>query len=884
MFSVQTVSAQTSTTSGEPSVQLNVLVGYADNLRSIVSFPEPWYGSPGVTNFIGTPCSPPGSDPGCIDSGAILIRNSGSAAVQIDSVVVTLPGNGCGDGGCRQATFNLWGAFTIPPGGIAILTQTSTLNFDTSDYSTTSCNVSNPGAGAPTVAINLHDGQTVVLTDKGHTLDTGTVDHGNCSQNETIFWHDIGATCGSCSRVTTTVISATPSVVFESAGATSSLTATVLDQNGGPISGVTVDFSTSAGLLSRPSAQTDASGEATVTLGPNLSSPSSLIATVSANADGIEGSTEVTFLPPGSPIDNWMQSGDFSIQSVHVNISQMLSPEAEVYNLLAPTLGGQPISITQLDGQIASVYAISPTSQSTDGKTKYAGALSQYFGISSPDGYSPSLVVILDLPIIPTANALLSSNLPPAETLNFPSGISSFFAQGNAHLKLTPDGHLEVAFTLSQNVDNSKLRDDFLSAIASSVETLFVKAEPSDFLGKAGTIITDLNLILDLGDLTVTVITSDLAQVGTLNSYTLLDLVVLKAALSTGFTVSGMAGKTMDMIGYLAEEANVVAGAPVLEFGEVIPAALVTVRLVATTIDLTVELLVPLIPTSACSSLCQDFATGVDVVTTFIDPSGTSIAPSFYDSSGTLALGYDTNSSTFAYASAAGLVIPMGGEYLTLLHENAMSPANYTVTLNALGGSSLVPYNIRLFSYNQTAPVVAYAGMVQGGNSLNVGIQVAKDGLLVEQPKLKPELLVSTFANKLTVKARGLLTNGSAVNVANATLVIGGRSYAMTRVNSSTFDISVATNFSLPAQFLVYMVSPHLAGGIAAGIAEGGSSSIVFSILLAAGGVAALAVGVAVYALRKRKAGLASNTPRDPPTQMPEQGQSAYRTPGHVQW
>jgi len=183
------------TVKAEPAPNLRVYVGYADNARPDPKFPSPWYGSAGVTNFIGSPCI--ATNLGCIDAGAVRLDNLGSSPLAVRSVVVTLPGSGCGDDGCLPITFNLWGNFTIPAGGIAILTQFGREGFDTSDYATGSCSMPDFNAGAPIVQVNLQSGQSLTLTDSGYVLDTGRVDPGNCGNNESHQWQLLGQEVGS---------------------------------------------------------------------------------------------------------------------------------------------------------------------------------------------------------------------------------------------------------------------------------------------------------------------------------------------------------------------------------------------------------------------------------------------------------------------------------------------------------------------------------------------------------------------------------------------------------------------------------------------------------------------------------------------------------------
>ena len=104
------------------ATNVNVFVAYADNLRPSGFFPTPWKGAPN-TLFIGNGPS--------FDAGAIRLDNPTGAPLPVDNVSVDLQRPG--------PVFKLWGSFTIPAHGSAILTQTGQYNFDTSDYPLASC-------------------------------------------------------------------------------------------------------------------------------------------------------------------------------------------------------------------------------------------------------------------------------------------------------------------------------------------------------------------------------------------------------------------------------------------------------------------------------------------------------------------------------------------------------------------------------------------------------------------------------------------------------------------------------------------------------------------------------------------------------------------------
>jgi hypothetical protein len=79
--------------------------------------------------------------------------------------------------------------FIIPGGGTAILTQTSSNNFNTSDIPTPSCT---PDGFIPKVHVTLTLGtqHTFYVEDKGQVLNTGGVDKGSCplGSNEGHAW------------------------------------------------------------------------------------------------------------------------------------------------------------------------------------------------------------------------------------------------------------------------------------------------------------------------------------------------------------------------------------------------------------------------------------------------------------------------------------------------------------------------------------------------------------------------------------------------------------------------------------------------------------------------------------------------------------------------
>ncbi|HZO89257.1 MAG TPA: PEP-CTERM sorting domain-containing protein [Chthonomonadaceae bacterium] len=164
------------------SADINVFVGYADNLRPSPFFPSPWDGDPGVI-FLG-------QHGGSFDGGAIRLQNTGP------SDVVLGPGAHV-DGFNNGANFQLWDGLigtgvTIHPGENLVLTQTSGENFDTSDQ--TSGSPSSPDTNHPVIHLTLNN-QALDFVDSAQVLNTGGFDLAAVNNsNESLQWRPIGTT------------------------------------------------------------------------------------------------------------------------------------------------------------------------------------------------------------------------------------------------------------------------------------------------------------------------------------------------------------------------------------------------------------------------------------------------------------------------------------------------------------------------------------------------------------------------------------------------------------------------------------------------------------------------------------------------------------------
>jgi RHS repeat-associated protein len=208
---------------------LTVSVGYADSLRPTAVFPLPWQGSPNVV-FLGKGPT--------FDAGALRFDNGTGQAIDVDSVTVDL--------GRPGPVFDLWGSFTIPAHGSAVLTQTAAYNFDTSDFPILHCGQSLvPGdPRVPKVTVTI-GGVSTTYFDTAHVLDTGGLDPAICpgGPNESLGWRPIGQT----GVVSGGDFALSPVMASPTLGTPFTLTATVTGVDQRPVPGVTVVFEATSG-------------------------------------------------------------------------------------------------------------------------------------------------------------------------------------------------------------------------------------------------------------------------------------------------------------------------------------------------------------------------------------------------------------------------------------------------------------------------------------------------------------------------------------------------------------------------------------------------------------------------------------------------------------
>jgi hypothetical protein len=207
------------------AANVEVYVAYAENVHlPQVFMPNPWYGSPN-TIFLGYPTSPPAGGVLAWNTGGILIRNAGAAAVVLGPRIRV-------DGFNSVVSFTLWDStgsagdgllgssgigpsgITIPAGQQVILAQTGASRNSATDFNSSPCTRATPtplcssnfatsatpagetgATSMPVIHLTLN-GVTQTFTDTAQVLNTAGT---NFTQtpgaiNQSVQWRLIGTT------------------------------------------------------------------------------------------------------------------------------------------------------------------------------------------------------------------------------------------------------------------------------------------------------------------------------------------------------------------------------------------------------------------------------------------------------------------------------------------------------------------------------------------------------------------------------------------------------------------------------------------------------------------------------------------------------------------
>ena len=198
------------------------------------------------------------------------IDNPTDAPLPIDRVTVDLQHPG--------PTFDIWGSFTIPAHQSAILTQTKSYDFDTSEFPFMPCGVPAPpdDPRVPKITVTTQ-GKTFSYLDSEHVLDTFGYDL-RCQKGESMQWRPVGASgAGEAGKLIVK-----PKALSGPVGSVQTITAVLLDAAGEPQPGVFIFFRVYAGNNSGRTAGifTDSAGVARFSYASTVEAFDTLLARV----------------------------------------------------------------------------------------------------------------------------------------------------------------------------------------------------------------------------------------------------------------------------------------------------------------------------------------------------------------------------------------------------------------------------------------------------------------------------------------------------------------------------------------------------------------------------------------------------------------------------
>ncbi len=223
-----------------------------------------------------------------------------------------------------------WPAADLAPGADLIVTQLQSgpaagctgptpNTLDTSDIGPNGSSyaaICVPDGIQPTVDITV-DNVTTTYTDSGQVLNTGGIDAGSCTGNESIQWTAIGHT--PCPG---SLVSLVPPTQTHPVLSTATVTATFTNSCGQPLSNTVVNFS----ILSGPntggtgSGVTDANGQASFSYSSSKIGTDALQASVtnlagSINSTSVTATWTVGFAPGGGAFVIWRSSSRAGLPS-----------------------------------------------------------------------------------------------------------------------------------------------------------------------------------------------------------------------------------------------------------------------------------------------------------------------------------------------------------------------------------------------------------------------------------------------------------------------------------------------------------------------------------------------------------------------------------------
>ncbi len=647
---------------------------------------------------------------------------------------------------------------------------------------------------------------------------------------------------GASSGPSLSSVAVVPSSVSVIVGATQLFSATASCTGGPCPAGVTYTWS-----LNNTIGSVYPTSGSTTTFTAN-SSPGSATLTVTASLSGksVPGTGVITVVAPLCSGQPWQQCSMFKVVSGNVTI-----PEVE-NQAMSCWLGGlNPLCSSNLNADVYSLYTIVPSSSASS--EQFSAALQGEFGLSPPSGYQSPIVFMIHAPVMTTVNHIIQDEPTvswvtggfqfPIETVEAPPYSVPTVAGVTPHVHINADGSIDLLFVLSLDPAG-----DYAKAFLQNLGV----GSPQDI----GTLLVTLLAGLIKGDYQdVIKALEDLGGKLAFNSpgavaAALASVFELQVAfLSPGLSSGGQQGAIpfFDLDGFLngVTTANqwltTLSGLPetILQFifhlGETIgllpsdvliaPIPLDAFHAMQTMFDglyMCVEAY-ELLPGPPPGSTEQSIDDALQVITSVVDPNGSTVLPAYYDSSGALVLGVDHVSGKATWTSSSGVLIPGIDSSLAILRANGTNgpPANYTEKVWGMDHASCptcaAPFTVVAKSYNTNAtpPGLRVAGIAPVGQNVTIRLWTIGNGSLPLLTVLHPVVWVSGSEGHYEIKGLEYDQAGDPLHASAFYLFINGTEYAMSSCQGEMFCANLSLALAYGIEGFAYPWVPGSIGGVA---------------------------------------------------------------------
>lgn len=531
--------------------------------------------------------------------------------------------------------------------------------------------------------------------------------------------------------------------------------------------------------------------------------------TLSKSSGTVSVSAPVTVSVQFSQI-YWYQNSAFSISNISVQMGEA-------------TVLGYNIVFNQQLTQNPAVFSVITRSTGTT-ESEFAEALLQEFGIQSPQSFAPLVTIVMNLPLVSDLNAI-GGNIP-AKTMegNFNDVLPSFLFDGNPNLQTTQQGNLQIALTLSGTTNSLQVASDVGSLIinlATLVESYLGPIAKSSSNAILNTFISAVNLVTQSADTTVTDIITPLSDSGPLISYTFFDLYTIGKVITSSIHIGKMFKTFLSVISFGAkfmENALISVGTAAVDVVSDAAAIAAFVQMSFASMSLAAQVFSYLFPQFDSNTLLSAVESGIEMVAGFVDPNGTSIAPTVY-LNGDRVVGYDSGNNSFVSGKDGNYALYLGGSYYFFL--NSTLTGNISVRMNVIGGNSTIPYYLQELSmknnYTETVTGEAFNGV-----SPAISYSSSDGNVSINQNYIVPEIILKEIPYssstssydgnvQMNVTVVPEFQNGTVASVSGVYINYNGN--VMNLNPSGNGYYYIISEFHYGTSYDVYIDSQQYAGG-----------------------------------------------------------------------